>query len=634
MNNIVVVEIEKTARLTLIATPYITPVWKYDLWISAYIKNLPFMADSDPSYSTEAYQFSNLLVDYAPYYLATTLEECIDTSLSYYIDGPTLYVHYSYNHPPFVFASIMYGRLFGFTNRGVKRYNRVTYLSNISSIPRFSEIIDPVAYSKMSDNSGTVVLSNSDGAFDEMASVFGNDVNIKFGTNDGEYSSLKNIVKYYVNNYAVSLKEASFSLKDKRSLLSTKYPNEFFEQTTYPYLENDHIDKLIPDAFGTCFGVPGICINGDEGNVDKIFKFAGVITTLTAVYVYRDEQWNDITGDVISIDNSNGTVTLPVSDAHDNGDYTNGILDVKMDGVFRPETNPGDVIAKLNYLSEGIEFLANNYNLMEWESELRPLKDIGIYMAEQKETSEWIELIQNGSVVGFEYMYDYDKITARLDNPNRTPVMSIDNIQVVNMEDVEIDYNAGLYASIAKINYKHDENEDTYLSYINDTFRPDVLEIHRKDYQYETNSLLPTEESAITKSNVIMDDQKQIRPIYRNIKLWGYDFFDLRLYDIVNVDLSIFGIIARIPYIMDEYVIFMDQADEDEVIFSSETTSDVDIVFTGVRGKKIVPNTNRTFAGIIRAQIIERELDPENGCVTITIRQRDESIVVASALEE
>jgi hypothetical protein len=131
-----------------------------------------------------------------------------------------------------------------------------------------------------------------------------------------------------------------------------------------------------------------------------------------------------------------------------------------------------------------------------------------------------------------------------------------------------------------------------------------------------------------------MDDQKQIRPIYRNIKLWGYDFFDLRLYDIVNVDLSIFGIIARIPYIMDEYVIFMDQADEDEVIFSSETTSDVDIVFTGVRGKKIVPNTNRTFAGIIRAQIIERELDPENGCVTITIRQRDESIVVASALEE
>jgi len=629
MNDIIVVaEIEKTTRLSgVIATPFQSPIWKYDLWLLSYVKTLPFMAAADSTYPILPYAFSNLLVDYNPYYSASSYAECAAVLGSYFLDGATLYVHGTDDRPVWSFLLTQYGRLYGFTNKGVKRYNQVTYLPLVSGVPDVSEGADPIEYSRMAFKSGTLTLRNDLETFDAMASVFGNDVNLKVGP-DGEYSELRKVSKYYIDTYVTGLGETKFSLKDKRELLSAKAPNTYFNATSYPNIQDEVIDKVIPDAFGELLGVPGTCVNGKSTASAKVFKFAALITRLDRVYVYKSEKWTEVTPTATSL--STGEVTLSTTDAHVDGSTAKGIVKVKADGLFRAEVNPGDVIAKINSLYGGIEYLPGNYDIAEWEAELAPLADIALYMDEAKDVSDWIEAIQNGSTVGFQYLVEYDRITARIDNPNRDISRRIKPVEIVNAEDVEVDYNANIYASSALVRYGPDQAAKEARQVINDEFKAAVLEVHRKEKQYECDSLLPSSADATVKAAVIMDDQKDIRPIFRNVKVWGLDWLAVRLYDIVEAEISLPGIVPRVPWVFDKRVVVSDSSDVLEIRHDA-VDSDL-LVFLGARGRITIPGTTRTFVGTVRCQVVNIRRNIADCTVSLDLRQRDYSAVVESAI--
>jgi hypothetical protein len=665
MNTIVVAEIAKTQGFTLIPTSYETPVWKYRLWLLSYVKTLPFMADTDTEYPSKILAFVSLAINYQPYYNATSLEECISTDASWFLDDSVIYVHGENDLPIWLHYSKQYGSLFGFTNKGVRSFNHIKYFPMLTGIPSLSESVDPIEYSKMAYASGNGVVRNDNKYFDTMASVFGNDFNLKVGEDTGKYSDLKNISKYWIENYIVNVQEASFALKDKRELLSAKAPNTFFNTTLYPYIEDKIIDKVIPDAFGELIGVPGFCINGTQTDSAKTFKFASIITRLDHIYVYKEEMWSEVSA--ASTDLPNGTITLSTANAHVDGSTSKGIVKVKIDGLFRPQVNPGDIIATINSVYGNIDYLPGNYKIDEWEAELGPLADIGLYLDSQKDISEWIEQIQNGSTIGFQYMVEYDKITARLDNPNRDIVAKIRPVEILNIEEVEADYNATIYASSALVRYGVDQESKDTKQVINDEFKEAVLEVHLKEKQYECDSLLTTLVDATTKAAVIMDDQKAIRPIYRGVKVSGLKWFDRRLYDIIEADISIPGVHLVAPYPFEVSVIFLGNIEITEIEIGNEDfifvvldsteieqitatgvaqengSSDYDLVeigreneeelnLIGIRGNQVVKNTDREFIGNVRCQIVGRSLDLEKCEVTFDLRQRDYSDVVASAL--
>lgn len=661
-NYIIVTEIEKTQPLTrsIIATPYRSHVWTYKLWIT-YVKNLAFMADTDTAYPATSFQFANVIIDGNPYYKSLTIGECETVEGSYYLSGADLYIHFTHHHPPFMFFSLLYGTLHGYTNKTVRRFNQNTYLPEVISVPGLSESVDPVEYSRMAFKSGSATLRNFIQTFDTQTAIFGNDFNVKVGNDTGDYGDLIPLQKYYIENYGVKLGDATFSLKDKRELLSIKCPSAMFNATTYPNIDTNVAGKIIPDAYGQLYGVPGFCVNGLAGNVNKVFKFANVITSVSSIKIYKDEQWTTVSE--VSHDYANGTITLSVANAHDAGDYTKGIVKVKIDGVFRPEANPGDIIQSINLIYGNILINDTQYNLTEWESELRPLADIGLYMNASKDIYEWIEQIQNASTIGFQYDEVYGIRTARLDNPNRTlNAKKITPIDIVNIEEVEIDYNATLYASSAKIGYAGDRNENAHSYYVNDTYKQDVIDIHRKENEYKTDSLLQTEALAIAKSEVIMDDMKQIRPIYRGVKVNGLEWIGIRLYDILEADISVPGVSVVSPYIFDVDVIQLisrdvteidiAQTDYDEIwqghadyeileFVGVESTEEDDydeitygltdydlITFMGVRSPQVIKNSNREFAGNVRCQVIGKSVDLETMNVTLDLRQRDYSTVI------
>jgi len=160
VENIVVVEIEKALPLRgwLIGTPYTPAVWLYVLW-STYSKSLPFMADSDAAYNSIPFDLTNVYVDFAPYKLVASFADCINEEGSYFLDGPDLFVHFVNHLPPFVALSILYGRIYGFTNTGVRRYRNTLYLPEVESVPGLSEAVDPIKYSRMAFASAWAALT-------------------------------------------------------------------------------------------------------------------------------------------------------------------------------------------------------------------------------------------------------------------------------------------------------------------------------------------------------------------------------------------------------------------------------------------------------------------------------------------
>jgi hypothetical protein len=625
----VIIELEKTAYLGVVALPVIPHVWRYLLWIQSYEKHLDFMPATD-TYNLLGFAVGQVVADDIIYYPASSIADCQQTDNSYYQDGEYLYIRSENAIAPSTIAVLRYGAIIGMTNTYVRRYNKITYLPDVVSVPSLDESVDPVEYSKMAFASGSAIVRNGLRYFDQKQDVFGNDCNVRIGEEGADISTFINLLKYYVPNYTVKTGQAVFALKDKRSLMSRKVPTTMFNATMYPNIESNKVGKIIPDAFGQLLGVPGICVNGAAGNVNKVFKFGTTITTATNVYVYRNEQWEVVTP--VSVDNANGTVTLSVANSHDGGTYTSGILDVKMDGVFRPEANPGEIIKKINSEYMNLDFLANYYDIDEFTNELSVLPNIGLYMDKAKDVFEWIEQIQNGSVVGFQYLMNYGKVTARLDNPNRTPnEREIHASDITNITDVEIDFNAEVYASSAKIGYATDYDSGDSKYHVNVTYRGAVLAEHRVEKEYETESLLLTEAEAIDKSEIIMDDQKTIRPIYKNIRVHGLEWFSVKLYDIVYANIKMDGTPVRVPDSR-ETIRFTAEPGVDEYESDLEHTDiyNMDVAISDFNDK--IRWTKREFAGYVRCQVIGRAFDLAGGNVTLTLRKREYSAKYAEIM--
>ena len=82
---VVLAEIEQS-YLLLTPAEYMTPVWKYTLWIT-YEKKLPFMAPSD-TYPGNKRKVLNVIIDQQNYKKAENLDDCFSNKESYWLEGP------------------------------------------------------------------------------------------------------------------------------------------------------------------------------------------------------------------------------------------------------------------------------------------------------------------------------------------------------------------------------------------------------------------------------------------------------------------------------------------------------------------------------------------------------------------
>jgi hypothetical protein len=601
-----IIGIERSRDMPIKLTPpdgSNTPLWKLKLWIDEYNPGLPFFSPAEKAYPMVRYEVSSVRIDQTEY-LKTNLARCYqyDESWCYDPDDDSiLYIHFKDHLPPMVFYSRKFGVMYGYTNNGYKKVGNFQQAYElVQSLPSIEQSADPLEYGKMKFKSGNVTLDNTGKDFDEVLNVFGYDLSILVGEKEKDYSTYKRLEQYYISNYDVTPEKATFYGKDKRELLSQKAPNARFAQTdppndvskyipgtVYPYISDDLIDTVIPDAYGYCYRVPGICLNENQAISDRWrhFRFSRKITSLLtdADFILEAEigkkwvrlprnaaeygemgfqgtydpatmwlaagpveydSYNPVDGNTYHVNwTEEGTVTIPVIWAHDQEgqtwatDVEGGINDVRLSAKFNPQENPLDILLDLFEYYGGVEPVPERYDLDEMEYELRRLPPIGIALTEEKSLYDIVSSFQNGSLLGFQLLGKFDRYTARMDNPNRPTSFHLSSKEIINFDKLKIDFGGTNYATWTDIEYAKGYQDDKGLHAINKNFQRSLLDIHRFDKQYGNVSCLPDKETAELKALVFMRIFTNQLVSIKGIELFGLEYFNLQLYETGYMDL-------------------------------------------------------------------------------------------------
>lgn len=574
----------------------------------------------------EILNIKGCIVDYDNFYSVQLSEnDCIDNEESIYFDiaEQMFYIHLNHSLNPYN-CIIEYGKVLGYTNDKIRNFNGINYIPLVKSIPNFSIHVDPLRYTRQSFYGGDIVFDNTpvdgtnNGTFDSNEEFTGNDIFIFYGEDGDDYDELYLLSNCYVENTILSMDEIIVKIKDKREQQTIKAPLDVFDDTTFPDINPDLVGDIMPDAYGRLHGVPGICIDSEQ-NGNKEFHFASVITAAPApvFYIEIDGVWT-ITAPAAT-DYANGRATFAVADIHVDGDNTKGINKIMCVGYFRPYYNPGDIIADLNDRFLNISYNNSNYDTIEWEDEKQYLENVGLYMNDQRELYEWIELLQNGSTVGFQYLFIEGRRTLRLDNPNRTEIDTIYAVEILNNDKLQFNNNEDFFATDAVVFYRKNHTTDEFMRYENNDYHDIVMSQHRKNEQYDTESLLYTESQADDKSIIILEDLQKERPTGK-IVLFGKRHFEKLLFDIIDAEISYPGEKIRV----DNVDIFVKTDSGTDTYIKTHDINIDHYIKADYTIRDIIINY-REYLGWMRFQIIGLYPNFDSGTIEIEIRQRDYS---------
>jgi hypothetical protein len=361
----------------------------------------------------------------------------------------------------------------------------------------------------------------------------------------------------------------TLSLDDKRRRLSQKIPAAKFTVDEYPSMHNPgnpeqksgNLGKIIPIAYGYCLNIPAFCV--DEFDIyldedlttlkpDRTFKVCQKIIRIDSVMVKMTqpsdgsgskEVWIDQRTKLKSIDYNNGTFVM--NRQYCMPDFLDGyevpeMFEVMVTGIFGlPENDcvPSKILADLMLVYGGVAFNAEHYNIGEFNSELAPLSKIGLYLDKEQDLYTVIELLQNGSNYGFQFMTDFDKFTAKRNDDERAVKTQISQSDILNPSEVEFSANTDEYATIVDVGYNTNHKDGTNERLINKENRGAILYLYKVEKAYQVDSLLYGVGDVQGKVLRLANYFSEPRPVISNIALFGRKWFDLKCYDIVDIDL-------------------------------------------------------------------------------------------------
>jgi hypothetical protein len=346
----------------------------------------------------------------------------------------------------------------------------------------------------------------------------------------------------------------------------------------------------------------------------------------------------------LETDKDKGMITLRWDIAKQGGIRENRINEVRMDGVFViPDSygkeissptmaTPRHILMDIMRKYSGEPFYDTHFDFDEITRELGILDDfeIGVMFDKAISVFEAIEKLQSASVFGFLFQVHENKYTARVDFPNRDErPNAISHLEILNMHEVEVDWNASLYGTYTKIEYAYNYSEDVYRNVINKDNRQKILDLHRMEKEWRAETLLVKKNDAELKGELLLEDFSEMRPLIKNIKLTGEKWLGLddkktpplRVYDILSIDFNIPGEeIAKYP----QHIIrLISEVGEEKVVDIGGKTDEYVIMQNGeteVIGK-------RCFVGSLRCQIMRSEQDTKTGVTTIDVRVTKKSDV-------
>ena len=489
---------------------------------------------------------NDFIRDYYNNYSETnSLLDCIDTEQSFYWDSTAyiLYVHYEHDYSYYTNNYYEYGRASGYNNKRPIFIDDIFYAPLMLTIPSIAQQQDLVNYKKLAGMTGAIEYSNNEGKFDDFINI---DIT---GTKNRLYylkdlpdidnytrSQLVSLASYFIENDSISLHRYSTDLQDLRFKQNIKIPLETFNITDYPNIKDSYIDNIIPLLYGQVRRSEAIPIDGELGTGnDIVFRQAIILTSLGTVQVDIDDQWTTKTPTATNL--TLGEFTLSEAD----GRKANGEpYDCRVvDSVGIVNIYSSDIIKELNERFINVSYNNSLYNTIEWEQEELQLESIGIVFNKSIELYEAIRRVQDGSNIGFRYDIAADgRRTIRIDDPDRSAIAYVSRNEIKGIVDSEIKTNKKLLSAIVKVKYAKDYNSDKYLSVTNSDYQNTVLEKYREQPTVEIETDLITQAQAEDRAELYVSRFSNM-PKTIPLSLMGIDYYTLRIYDVIEAELTL-----------------------------------------------------------------------------------------------
>jgi hypothetical protein len=464
-----------------------------------------------------------------------SLADCYAQEQSFFWDqgAQVLTVHFEHEYRPTT-ATMLFGAVFGVTDTTVKYFDDIEYLPLIAKAPVYTKQSDFQNYDKLTFANGTLELGGDGYLIDSLLQypLKGNQVNLLYGDEDDDYDDLIEMDIFYVEDFSSTLSKLTLELQDLRKSREMEIPISVFSPDDYPDLEEDYYNKPVPLIYGENEDVPCTPVNGLETVGSTRTYRPGFLFTEnpTNVMVKIDNAWVVRTPENIVL--SSGTFDVPNAITDEGAP-----LECKCDCTGIAVAYASDIIKDINSRFLNISYVSSSYLTSEWATEEKLLAPIGMVISEKRKIFDLIAEIQKASSVGFVYEFVYGKRTIRVDNPNRTPVKYIHNVEILNIDELPVEPDSTYLYSKINVNYGKNWEADTDLLVINDDYEDEVSAEHQTKKVFDIQTYLNSESEAQGRADIDAENFSQLRPI-APLKLMGRDFFDLRQYDIVTVELT------------------------------------------------------------------------------------------------
>ena len=628
-------------RLVTDATCLRAGLWRF-LAYSPQNALLPFMRRA-PAISLYAVRIDEVTVEHIIYEEAGAFPDLAPGR--FFQDGAVCYfIIFDYAAPWYLPEGVRATAAIGLTTGASYLRDMVLYRSGLNYYPAIKESVDNIEAKKMKFNTGSVTLDNTDGFYDDAYSYFGNSFRVFMRDDAGVYP----LYDYYIKNISMTLTEAVFTLGDKRERLSQKIPQDKYTIEKYPYMQNpgnleqksNNLGKIIADAYGYCVNIPAVCIDHFQVyETDPIpgepppplktyrtFKVCRKITRFEKVMVKMTqpstdtgskEVWTNQLGHINSIDYNNGEFTMDVAYCMPafTGYAVPEIFDVVVTGVFglpAADCTPAKIIADILLVYGGVPFNEKYFDTAVYNSELLPLAKIGIYLDKEKEIFSVIEQLQNASTYAFQFITDFNRFSAKRNDDGRAVREIIKREDIIGLSDVEYDTNTDEYATFVDVGYNQNYLDDTNERLIDKSNRDKMLIMYNVEKSYTVDSYLINKADAEQKTAMLVKYFSSVHPVIEGITLFGRKWFDLRCYDIVDVDLRR---IEDVPGHECVVIGTFGDALNARNVMGLENAENRTFVTTGF-GK---PETARQFIGRIKGKIVSVEKNTKNETVKISV---------------
>lgn len=400
------------------------------------------------------------------------------------------------------------------------------------------------------------------------------------------------IDRLLIENITRDIDTAELSLKDMRASFTDMVIDQQYDRNDYKnddgriVMDEDTGKTYKKDAIGYCIGVPADCLNGyafdsmlyrryrvGYGKIEVDYQAPDIAKNIAGrgvevemengykVLSKKDLNNNDLwwtetieevlpSGAIINttVITVRSEVAHPPQTGYTKPDYECTPRKIRVTGTFHTEiTGITNCYIIFKYLIERYNHLIYNadwFNIPEIQNELAVFNNhpIGIYIDKPTEIWKVIAQLQNGCIYGWQF-YSYKNLfTVRVDLPTRPVSAVISKYDILNINSLKYDFEGTKYSSNTIIQYsriyKSNENEEKYKEYKDEGIRQSIIALRNTDKTVEYETLLKEESDARIRFNEAVKDSIKIKPRISGIKLEGRKWFNLRQYDMVDIDLD------------------------------------------------------------------------------------------------